>query len=93
VSIWGTLQFFSDISPDLLKIVEDAVLNKHPEATEALLERLMIEREKALAKKGQVTAVQAPRRTLEVQARVTGLGSGADVGGAGTGDSRARERD
>lgn len=93
MSIWGTLQFFSDISPDLLKIVEDAVLNKHPEATEALLERLMIEREKALANKGQVTAVQAPWRTSEVQARVTGPGSVADVGGAGTGDSRARERD
>eukprot|EP00624_Nannochloropsis_granulata_P006888 evm.model.NODE_53430_length_16188_cov_24.397146.4 len=41
----GMLQVYSDIPPDLLKIVEDAVLNKHPEATEALLERSMVERD------------------------------------------------
>ena len=33
----GMLQVYDDIEPDLLKIVEDAVLNRHDGATEALL--------------------------------------------------------
>ncbi|CAM9978997.1 unnamed protein product, partial [Choristocarpus tenellus] len=35
----GMLQVYDDIPPDLLKIVEDAVLNRHSGATEALLDR------------------------------------------------------
>jgi len=67
----GMLQVYSDIAPDLLQIVEDAVLNRNSEATEALLERSMIEREKALANKGQVTQTAAQWRSLPVQERLT----------------------
>lgn len=34
----GMLQVYDDIEPKLLKIVEDAVRNLHPGATEALLD-------------------------------------------------------
>lgn len=34
----GMLQIYDDIEPGLLKIVEDAVLNRHDGATEALLD-------------------------------------------------------
>lgn len=33
----GMLQVYDDIEPGLLKVVEDAVLNRHDGATEALL--------------------------------------------------------
>jgi 5-methyltetrahydrofolate--homocysteine methyltransferase len=67
----GMLQVYSDIPPDLLKIVEDAVLNKDAGATEALLERSMVEREKAAANKGQVTQTAAQWRSLPVSERLT----------------------
>lgn len=62
---------YSDIAPDLLEIVEDAVLNKNAGATEALLERSMVEREKAAANKGQTTVTAAQWRSLPVQERLT----------------------
>lgn len=34
----GMLQIYDDIEPNLLKIVEDAVQNRHEGATEALLD-------------------------------------------------------
>jgi 5-methyltetrahydrofolate--homocysteine methyltransferase len=67
----GLLQVYSDIAPDLLQVVEDAVLNRHEGATEALLERSLVEREKALANKGQATQTQAQWRSLGVQERLT----------------------
>ena len=41
----GMMEVYDDIPEDLLKIVEDAVLNRTPDATEALLERAELERE------------------------------------------------
>jgi len=68
----GMLQIYSDIPEDLLKIVEDAVLNRHSGATEALLDRSMIEREKAAASKGQGGGPQVAQwRNLPVSERLT----------------------
>ena len=55
----GMLQIYSDIPADLLAIVEDVVLNRNqPDATEKLLARAEIEKEKAeAAKKGGVVAI------------------------------------
>ena len=43
----GMLQVYDDIPKDLLELVTDVILNKRPEATEALLDRSLIERERA----------------------------------------------
>jgi 5-methyltetrahydrofolate--homocysteine methyltransferase len=68
----GLLQVYDDIPADLLKIVEDAVLNRHSGATEALLERAQLEREKADAQKGQGgPVVQAEWREKPVTERLT----------------------
>ncbi|KAG2516808.1 hypothetical protein JM16_006208 [Phytophthora kernoviae] len=49
------LEVYDDIPKDLLKLIEDVVLNRHSDATEALLDRSLIEKEKAdAAKKGGV---------------------------------------
>lgn len=51
----GMLEVYDNIPADLLKLVEDVVLNRHPDATEALLERSLLEKEKQeAAKKGGV---------------------------------------
>jgi 5-methyltetrahydrofolate--homocysteine methyltransferase len=51
------LEVYDNIPKDLLKLVEDVVLNRHPDATEALLDRSLVEKEKAdAAKKGGVVA-------------------------------------
>ena len=34
----GSLQFMNDLDPELREIVEDAVLNRSPDATEKLLD-------------------------------------------------------
>uniref|UniRef100_A0A7S2XWE9 Methionine synthase n=1 Tax=Fibrocapsa japonica TaxID=94617 RepID=A0A7S2XWE9_9STRA len=43
----GMMEVYDDIPKDLLQLVEDAVLNRHSEATEKLLERSLEEKEKA----------------------------------------------
>lgn len=51
----GMLEVYDDIPADLLKLVEDVVLNRHAGATEALLDRSLLEKEKVeAAKKGGV---------------------------------------
>lgn len=51
----GMLEVYDDIPADLLKLCEDVVLNRDPGATEALLDRSLIEKEKVeAAKKGGV---------------------------------------
>ncbi|RHY94053.1 hypothetical protein DYB35_001508 [Aphanomyces astaci] len=70
----GMLQIYDDIPKDLLQIVEDVVLNRNPEASEALLERSLLEREKAdAAKKGGTGVVVAQQewRTKPVGERLT----------------------
>lgn len=67
----GMLQIYDDIEAGLLKIVEDAVLNRHDGATEALLEAAEVEKEKALKNKGKGTVEATGWRTQEVQARIT----------------------
>ncbi|KAF0698771.1 Aste57867_10629 [Aphanomyces stellatus] len=70
----GMLQVYDDIPADLLKIVEDVVLNRSPDASEALLERSLLEREKAdAAKKGGTGVVvsQQEWRTKPVGERLT----------------------
>lgn len=53
----GMLEVYDDIPADLLKLVEDVVLNRDPNATESLLDRSLIEKEKAdAAKKGGFVA-------------------------------------
>lgn len=53
----GMLEVYDDIPKDLLKLCEDVVLNRDPGATEALLDRSLIEKEKMeAAKKGGVVA-------------------------------------
>lgn len=42
----GAIPIYDDIPKDLLELIEDTVLNKNTEATERLLERSVIEREK-----------------------------------------------
>eukprot|EP00903_Cladosiphon_okamuranus_P009574 g9116.t1 len=67
----GMLEVYDDIEPALLKVVEDAVNNKHDGATEALLDAAEIEKEKALRNKGKGTVETTGWRTQEVQARLT----------------------
>ncbi|OQR99105.1 5-methyltretrahydrofolate-homocysteine s-methyltransferase [Achlya hypogyna] len=70
----GMLQVYDDIPADLLQIVEDVVLNRSAEATEKLLDRSVIEREKAeAAKKGGTGAAvsQQEWRTKPVSERLT----------------------
>ncbi|CAM9406723.1 unnamed protein product, partial [Ectocarpus fasciculatus] len=67
----GMLEVYDDIEPGLLKIVEDAVNNKHSGATEALLDAAEIEKEKALKNKGKGTVEAAGWRTQGVQERLT----------------------
>jgi len=53
----GMLQVYDDIPKDLLELVEDAVLCRRDDATERLLERSLIEKDKAdAAKAGGVVA-------------------------------------
>lgn len=53
----GMLEVYDNIPADLLKLVEDVVLNRDPNATEALLDRSLLEKEKVeAAKKGGVVA-------------------------------------
>ncbi|CAM9744485.1 unnamed protein product, partial [Ectocarpus sp. 13 AM-2016] len=67
----GMLEVYDDIEPGLLKIVEDAVNNKHSGATEALLDAAEIEKEKALKNKGKGTVEASGWRTQGVQERLT----------------------
>merc|ERR1711988_1625276 len=66
----GMLQVYDDIPPDLLQLVEDAVLNKHENATENLLERSLLEKEKA-TNKGATTQQAAQWRSLPIAERLT----------------------
>ncbi len=68
----GMLQIYDDIPPDLLKIVEDAVLNRHESATEALLERAELEKEKLAAMKsgGMPKEAKAEWRDKPVKERL-----------------------
>lgn len=69
----GMLQVYDDIPEDLLQIVTDVVLNRNPEATEKLLDRSLLEREKAEAAKkdGVVAPVQQEWRSKNVKERLT----------------------
>uniref|UniRef100_K3WL46 Methionine synthase n=1 Tax=Globisporangium ultimum (strain ATCC 200006 / CBS 805.95 / DAOM BR144) TaxID=431595 RepID=K3WL46_GLOUD len=70
----GMLEVYDDIPADLLKLCEDVVLNRHPGATEALLDRSLIEKEKVeAAKKGGVVATtnQQEWRTKPIAERLT----------------------
>jgi 5-methyltetrahydrofolate--homocysteine methyltransferase len=67
----GMLEIYDNIPKDLLKIVEDCVLNKYPTSSEALLERAEKERELAVARKaGGVTKVQEDWRSKDVVGRL-----------------------
>merc|ERR1711988_453213 len=66
----GMLQVYDDIPPDLLQLVEDAVLNKHGNATENLLERSLLEKEKA-TNKGSSGTSAAQWRSLPIAERLT----------------------
>lgn len=71
----GMLRVYDDIPKDLLKLVEDVVLNKYEGASEALLERSVIEREKK-QKGGNSQAVHGDNardewRKLNVEERLT----------------------
>ncbi|KAJ0411606.1 hypothetical protein ATCC90586_004075 [Pythium insidiosum] len=63
----GMLEVYDDIPADLLKLVEDVVLNRDAAATEALLDRSLLEKEKLEAAKrggagaGDVAAAQGWR--------------------------------
>lgn len=69
----GMLQVYDDIEPDLLKLVEDVVLNRNEEATEKLLERSLEERAKLEARKskGGVVKEVVEWRTRPVNERLT----------------------
>lgn len=70
----GMLEVYDDIPKDLLKLVEDVVLNLDPAGTEALLDRSLIEKEKMeAAKKGGVVAAsnQQEWRTKPIGERLT----------------------
>ncbi|TMW57200.1 hypothetical protein Poli38472_003125 [Pythium oligandrum] len=71
----GMLEVYDDIPKDLLKLVEDVVLNRHDGATEALLDRSLIEKEKLeAAKKGGVdpnAGIQQEWRTKPIGERLT----------------------
>lgn len=71
----GMLEVYDDIPKDLLKLVEDVVLNLDPGATEALLDRSLIEKEKMeAAKKGGVVmnaGNQQEWRTKPIGERLT----------------------
>lgn len=41
----GALPLYTDIDAELLKLCEDAILNKHDNATEAMLERAELEKQ------------------------------------------------
>jgi 5-methyltetrahydrofolate--homocysteine methyltransferase len=62
----GALPIYDDIAPDLLKLCEDAILNRTTDATEKLLE--YAQREKATGPKEKV--VQEEWRTKSVQSRL-----------------------
>ncbi len=68
----GMLQIYDSIPPDLLTIVEDAVLNCHDRATEVLLERAELEKEKLAAIKsgGMPKETQALWREKPVKERL-----------------------
>jgi len=65
----GMMEVYDDIPKDLLKLVEDAVLNRHGDATEHLLERSLIEREKAKGGGGKKKTTEW--RTKSVTERLT----------------------
>ncbi len=60
------IQIYEDIEPELLKLVEDLLLNRDPDATEKLLEYA----EKHKAKQGK-SEKKAEWRTLPVEERIT----------------------
>ncbi len=68
----GMLQIYDSIPPDLLTIVEDAVLNRNDRGTEVLLERAELEKEKlASIKSGGIPKeVQASWRCKPVNERL-----------------------
>jgi len=67
----GMLQVYDDIPSDLLKLVEDAVLNRNDEATEALLQRAEIEREKIAKGEGSSSRTRENRwRELDLKPRI-----------------------
>lgn len=66
----GMLQVYDEIEPELLKIIEDVVLNKYEGASEVLLERSVIEREKK-QKQGTTTKAVDEWRTKPVDERLT----------------------
>jgi 5-methyltetrahydrofolate--homocysteine methyltransferase len=68
----GMLQVYDDIPEDLLEIVENAVLNRTEDATEKLLERAEVEREKLA--RGEGVSVQSRGnewRELPLSDRIT----------------------
>eukprot|EP00475_Leptophrys_vorax_P020250 TRINITY_DN2771_c0_g1_i13.p1 TRINITY_DN2771_c0_g1~~TRINITY_DN2771_c0_g1_i13.p1 ORF type:complete len:1172 (-),score=328.82 TRINITY_DN2771_c0_g1_i13:561-4076(-) len=69
----GALVVYDDIPKDLLVLLEDAILNKHPQATEKLLERAEKERSELDEKKkdGKVVKDAQEWRSLEVEDRLS----------------------
>lgn len=66
----GMMEVYDDIPADLLALVEDAVLNRRPDATERLLDRSLVEREKQAAAGGKVVKA-VEWRTRPVAERLT----------------------
>ncbi|GAB5357813.1 hypothetical protein AAMO2058_000406700 [Amorphochlora amoebiformis] len=66
----GALPLYSDIEPKLLKLLEDAILNRHDEATDNLLEFAEKEKENKNNKGGKKKAA-AEWRKLSVEDRLT----------------------
>lgn len=71
----GALPIYDDIEQELRELCEDAVLNKHPEATEKLLARAEIEKERLAELKagggdGKAAKVAAEWRSQPVKARL-----------------------
>jgi 5-methyltetrahydrofolate--homocysteine methyltransferase len=53
---------YDDVEPDLKRLCEELVMNKNPEATEKMLKRTQLEKERAeMAKKGIVPGTEAPK--------------------------------
>eukprot|EP00968_Pinguiococcus_pyrenoidosus_P005982 scaffold391_cov223-Pinguiococcus_pyrenoidosus.AAC.5 len=66
----GMMQIYDQIPEDLREIVEDAVLNRHPDATEKLLDRAQIEREKKASGGASTEKSKAEWREKPVKERL-----------------------
>ena len=66
----GMMEVYDDIPEDLRVIVEDAVLNRNPDATEKLLERAEVEREKAASGGAETKKDKAAWREKDVVDRL-----------------------